>query len=368
MITSESIQMMDCDDSMDDYSAVDLVGGIQHSYLFLDPTKSNEDNSDLFLKHHLRLSYAQMTVQAKYHRLCFEYFFIALEKDTPVCWVLYFRNFCIKVRKEIKNYNRRSYLNEVAKKYSLDLSNLTDKDVKSILSSEDKDNLNRIDNQVRSMNGSVWHCAATVFAIYRDFFAVNRDNLSMELEYRVSEQIVCLFTSNSTFMSALSMSAEADMRDLAYICRTMKDNKNQRTQFGSKITTRKKCMRVPRKDYKGMSIKVGSKRKERSLKSTTLQSTLKKSKRSNMDENLRSDDYSTEDEFVKSLGAAQDELKDSILMNQIFGDNESITSQEDMVGLTVDSNHLASIVVKGEQYFTQYLIHHTLSLNLYSHI
>jgi len=165
MITSESIQMMDCDASMEDYSAVDLVGGIQHSYLFLDPTKSNEDNSDLFLKHHLRLSYAQMTVQAKYHRLCFEYFFIALEKDTPVCWVLYFRNFCIKVRKEIKNYNRRSYLNEVAKKYSLDLSNLTDKDVKSILSSEDKDNLNRIDNQVRSMNGSVWHCAATVFAI-----------------------------------------------------------------------------------------------------------------------------------------------------------------------------------------------------------
>ena len=60
----------------------------------------------------------------------------------------------------------------------------------------------------------------------------------MELEYRVSEQIVCLFTSNSTFMSVLSMSAEEDMKDLAYICQTMKDNKNQRTQFGSKITTR----------------------------------------------------------------------------------------------------------------------------------
>ena len=106
----------------------------------------------------------------------------------------------------------------------------------------------------------------------------------MDFEYQVTEQRIALFRSNTKFMTTLRMSAEADIKELARICRTLKDNNNPKSQFGYNCNTRKREVRVPRKNYKGMSIEVGSKRKEISLKSTKLKLTSKKLKRSGMDE------------------------------------------------------------------------------------
>ena len=93
-----------------------------------------------------------------------------------------------------------------------------------------------------------------------------------------------------------------------YLC-TDKDNNNLRSRFGYNCNTRKREVRVPRKNYKGMSIEVGSKRKEISLKSTKLKLTSKKLKRSGMDEVIQ-------------------------LKGSIFGDDEScmsVQSSEDIV-------------------------------------
>jgi len=231
----EIIEIMDCEESFDPYSVAEHVDGSQNAYHYLDPKESDDRNCEMFLQHHHRLATEMTTVHAKYLRLCFEYFFVAIEKGDeclPVCWVQYFRNFCMKVRREINSYSRQSYLEEVGKNCSIDLSGLAYNAVKSFLSCTEKENLRRIDNQVRSMNNCVWHCAATVSAIFRDFIALDSVNLSMDFEYQVTEQRIALFRSNTKFMTTLRMSAEADIKELARICRTMKDNNNLRSQFG----------------------------------------------------------------------------------------------------------------------------------------
>ena len=313
----ENIQIMDFEESFEAYSVVEVVGGSQCAYLFLDPNKSAEENCDLFLKHQQTLAATLIYVQSKYLRLCFEYFFIALEKEKmclPVSWTQYFRNFCMKVRREIKDYSK-SYLLEAANKYSLDSHDFRKLSEK---------NSKRIENQARSMNYCVWICAATVLVIFRDVIKKQPNNLSMELEYQVSEPILELFTSNSIFMTTLSLSAENDMKELAKICRMMKENNSQRTQFGNSLNTRQHEERVPRKCYKGMSVEVGAKRKEMSLTSTKLQSTSKKLKHSDVDE-------------VKSLDAAQVDVENSMLLLDIFRDDASSmsvqSSPEDKVGV-----------------------------------
>jgi hypothetical protein len=51
------------------------------------------------------------------------------------------------------------------------------------------------------MNNCVWHCAAKVIAIFRDFIALDSVNLSMDFEYQVTEQRIALFRSNTKFMT-----------------------------------------------------------------------------------------------------------------------------------------------------------------------
>jgi len=65
-----------------------------------------------------------MNVHANFLRLCFEYFFIAIEKVddciSVVSWVKYFQNFGFTVRKEIKVYYTKSHEAEVAQKYNVE--------------------------------------------------------------------------------------------------------------------------------------------------------------------------------------------------------------------------------------------------------
>jgi superoxide dismutase len=148
--------------------------------------------------------------------------------------IVYFKNFSIKVKKEIKDYNSKAHLMEVAQKYNLVLNEFTRKDKKAYLSQDDNDYSKRIDNQLRSMNVSVWHCALTIFALYREFVIPN--NLSNEFEYEVSKEIADIFLSNEKFKSKLITSKETDIKELGRICQTMKD---RRTQFGDQVTSRK---------------------------------------------------------------------------------------------------------------------------------
>ena len=277
----QSIELMDCEHPYDADLVAELVDGSKCPYHFLDPTESDAYNTDLFLKQHMVLTTTLKTVQAKYLWLCFEYFFISLRNvydRVSVSWALYFKNFSIKVKKEIKDYNAKAQLTEVAQKYNLVLNDLTSKDKKSILSGDGFSK--RIDNQLRSMNVSVWHCAANVFALYREYV---ENNLSSEFKYEVSSEISDIFLSNEKFKSKLLTSEEPDIKELGRICQTMKD---RRTQFGDKVNTRNHEARVPRKCYKGQSYEVGSKRKEVSMKSSDLKSTSKKLKRSDFNEAL----------------------------------------------------------------------------------
>jgi hypothetical protein len=316
-------QFMDCEHSFDANLVAGLVDGSKCPYHFLDSTESDAYNTDLFLKQHMVLTTTLKTLQAKYLRLCFEYFFISIKNVydcVSVSWAQYFKNFSIKVKKEIRDYNAKAHLTEVAQKYNLVLNDLTSKDKKSLLSCDGYSK--RIDNQLRSMNVSVWHCAATVFALYREF--VQPNNLSNEFEYEVSKEIADLFLSNEKFKSKLSMSEEQDIEKLGRICQTTKD---RRTQFGDQVNRRNHEARVPRKCYKGQSIEVGSKRKEMSMKSSDLKSTSKKLKRSDIDEGIGSDEYSNGE-----LQSAQDESTKALLQD-IFGDDHS----EDIAGLQVSS-------------------------------
>ena len=305
---------MDCEHSFDVNLVAGLVDGSKGPYRFLDPTETEDYNTDLFLKQHLVLTTTLMNVHANFLRLCFEYFFIAIEKVddciSVVSWVKYFQNFGNKVRKEIKVYYTKSHEAEVAQKYNVDLNELTSSDKKTFLSLDDDGYLKRIDNQLRSMNNCIWHCASTVFAIYRDFVAPIGNNLCIEFKYNVSKQIADIFLFNEKFMNKLVTSEVPDIHELGSICQKMKDGNNiVRTQFEN---TRNHEVRVPRKCYKGQSFEVGSKRKEVSMKSSNLKSTSKKLKRSDIDEGIRSDEYSNGD---------------------IFGDEHS----EDIAGLPVSS-------------------------------
>ena len=69
----QSIDLMDCEHPYDAYLMAGLVDGSK--YHFLDPTKDDVYNTDMFLKQHLILTTTLKTLQAKYLRLCFEYFF-----------------------------------------------------------------------------------------------------------------------------------------------------------------------------------------------------------------------------------------------------------------------------------------------------
>jgi hypothetical protein len=178
---------MDCEHPYDADLVAGLVDGFKCPYHFLDPTESDAYNRDLFLKQHMVLTTALKTLQAKYLRLCFEYFFISIKNVNDfvsVSWALYFKNFCIQVKKEIKDYNANAHLTEVAQQYNLVLKDLTSKVKKSVLSADGYSK--RIDNQLRSMNVSVWHCSATVFALYREYVRPNQ--LSNEFEYEVSQE------------------------------------------------------------------------------------------------------------------------------------------------------------------------------------
>ena len=319
----QSIDLMDCEHPYDAYLMAGLVDGSK--YHFLDPTKDDVYNTDMFLKQHLILTTTLKTLQAKYLRLCFEYFFISLgnvHDRVSVSWALYFKNFCIQVRKEIRDYNLKAHMTEVEQKYNIVLNLLTSKEKRLVLSHDDNGYLRRIDNQLRSMNVSVWHCAATVFALYREF--VQPNNLSNEFEYDVSKEIADLFLSNEKFKSKLSMSEEQDIEKLGRICQTTKD---RRTQFGDQVNRRNHEARVPQKCYKGQSIEVGSKRKEMSMKSSDLKSASKKLKRSDLDEGIGSDKYSNGE-----LQSAQDESTKALIQD-IFGDDHS----EDIAGLQVSS-------------------------------
>ena len=75
-----------------------------------------------------------------------------------------------------------AHMTEVEQKYNIVLNLLTSKEKRTVLSHDDNGYLRRIDNQLRSMNVSVWHCAATVFALYREF--VQPNNLSNEFYVR----------------------------------------------------------------------------------------------------------------------------------------------------------------------------------------
>jgi hypothetical protein len=63
----QSIEFMDYEHPFD-------ANGSKCPYHFLDLTKSNGYNTDIFLKEHLVLTTSLKTLQAKYLRLCFEYF------------------------------------------------------------------------------------------------------------------------------------------------------------------------------------------------------------------------------------------------------------------------------------------------------
>ena len=66
---------------------------------------------------------------------------------------------------------------------------------------------------LRSMNVCVWRCAATVFAMYREFVAPSLDNLSIEFWYKVSKEKAELFISNEKSKSKLLMSKEPDIKE-----------------------------------------------------------------------------------------------------------------------------------------------------------
>ena len=104
----------------------------------------------------------------------------------------------------------------------------------------------------------------------------------------------------------------------------MKDNNNPKSQFGYNCNTRKREVRVPRKNYKGMSIEEGSKRKEISLKSTKLKLTSKKLKRSGMD-------------------------KDVQLTRSIFGDDESCMSVQSSEDIVVGAQSSEDVIVGATQ-------------------
>jgi len=73
-------QFIDCEHSFDANLVAGLVDGSKCPNRFLDPTKTEDYNTDLFLKQHLALATTFMNVHANFLRLCFEYFFIAIEK------------------------------------------------------------------------------------------------------------------------------------------------------------------------------------------------------------------------------------------------------------------------------------------------
>jgi hypothetical protein len=168
---------MDYEHPIDANSVAGLVDGSKGHYHFLDPSKSEGYNTDKFLEQHLVLTTSLKTLQAKYLRLCFEYFFISIENVNDrisVSLAPYFKNFSIKIKTEIRDYNSKAHLMEVAKKYKLVLNKLTSKEKKTYLNLDDNGFSKRIENQLRSMNVSVWHCAATIFALYREFVKPNK--------------------------------------------------------------------------------------------------------------------------------------------------------------------------------------------------